>query len=441
MDDWKRRVVATARDCGFDLVAVTGAADFAGDRAAALQRIADGLMDGLPWYTESRVIRGTSPAELLPGAQSVISLGVSYWVEPPGRVGDADTPAGPAGRPAQADGLSEPAAHLPEPAAHQPEPAAHQPEPAAHQPEPGAHQPEPAAHPPGPAAGLTGRVARYAWARDYHRALKRRMRELVRRLESMADAPVAARWYVDDGPMLDRAAARRAGLGWFGKNGNILSPGWGSWTFLGQLITDLPLEPDAPLSKTCGACVRCIDACPTGAIVAPYVVDNARCISYLTIEHRGAIPRELRPLMGDWVFGCDLCQEVCPVNRQSRPSTQPVAPAPAVSGHLDLPELLSLSEAEFRAKFAGTSLRRAKWEGMLRNACVALGNRRDPAAVPVLRRTLLDAPPLARAHAAWALGRIATPAARESLNTAARTETDPAVQEEIRQALSEAAAG
>ena len=406
MDDWKRCVVATARDCGFDLVAVTGAAEFAGDRAAALQRIADGLMDGLPWYTESRVIRGTSPAELLPGAQSVISLGLSYWVEPPGRVVDADTPAGPDGRPAQDDGLSEPAAHQPE-----------------------------------PAAGLTGRVARYAWARDYHRALKRRMRELVRRLESLADAPVAARWHVDDGPMLDRAAARRAGLGWFGKNGNILSPGWGSWTFLGQLITDLPLEPDAPLSKTCGACVRCIDACPTGAIVAPYVVDNARCISYLTIEHRGAIPRELRPLMGDWVFGCDLCQEVCPVNRQSRPSTQPVAPAPAVSGHLDLPELLSLSEAEFRARFAGTSLRRAKWEGMLRNACVALGNRRDPAAVPVLRRTLQAAPPLARAHAAWALGRIATPAARESLSAAARTETDPAVQEEIRQALSEAAAG
>ena len=406
MNDGKRRVVATARDCGFDLVAVTGAAEFAGDRAAALQRIADGLMDGLPWYTESRVIRGTSPAELLPGAQSVISLGVSYWVETPGRVGDADTPAGPDGRPAQADGLSEPAANQ-----------------------------------PGQAAGLTGRVARYAWARDYHRALKRRMQELVRRLESMADGPVAARWYVDDGPMLDRAAARRAGLGWFGKNGNILSPGWGSWTFLGQLITDLPLEPDAPLAKTCGACVRCIDACPTGAIVAPYVVDNARCISYLTIEHRGPIPRELRPLMGDWVFGCDLCQEVCPVNRQARPSTQPVAAAPAVSGNLDLPELLSLSEAEFRAKFAGTSLRRAKWEGMLRNACVALGNRRNPAAVPVLRRTLLAAPPLARAHAAWALGRIATPAAREALSAAAHTETDPAVQEEIRQALSEAAAG
>ena len=428
MDDWKRLVVATARDCGFDLVAITGADEFADDRAAALQRIADGLMDGLPWYTESRVIRGTSPAELLPGAQSVISLGVSYWVETPGRGGgDADTPAGAAGQPEPADGPAEPAANQPEQTDSLSEPAANQPEQAAGQTE--------------PAAGLTGRVARYAWARDYHRALKRRMRELVRRLESMADKPVAARWYVDDGPMLDRAAARRAGLGWFGKNGNILSPGWGSWTFLGQLITDLPLEPDAPLAKTCGACVRCIDACPTGAIVAPYVVDNARCISYLTIENRGAIPRELRPLMGDWVFGCDLCQEICPVNRQSRPATQPIAPAASVSGRLDLPELLSLSEAEFRARFAGTALRRAKWDGMLRNACVALGNRRDPDAVPILRQTLNAAPPLARAHAAWALGRIATPAARESLSAAIRTETDPAVQEEIWQALSEAAAG
>ena len=392
MDDWKRLVVDTARDCGFDLVAVTGAAEFVDDRAAALQRIADGLMDGLPWYTESRVIRGTSPGELLPGAQSVICLGVSYWAEAPG----GEYAAGP---------------------------------------------PEQDANASEQAAGLTGRVARYAWVRDYHRALKRRMRELVRRLEAAADQPVAARWYVDDGPMLDRAAARRAGLGWFGKNGNILSPGWGSWTFLGQLITDLPLEPDAPLSKSCGACVRCIDVCPTGAIVAPYVVDNARCISYLTIENRGPIPRELRPLMGDWVFGCDLCQEVCPVNRQAKPAAQPVPPAPAAAANLDLPELLALSEAEFNARFAGTSLRRAKWDGMLRNACVALGNRRDPAAVPSLRRALRETPPLVRAHAAWALGRIASPTALESLAAASRTETDPAVLEEIRQALSEAAAG
>ena len=151
--------------------------------------------------------------------------------------------------------------------------------------------------------------------------MKRRMREFVRSVERELGAEIAARWYVDDGPMLDRAAANRAGIGWFGKNTNILNPAFGSWVFLGQVITDLELEPDAPLKKSCGSCVRCIEDCPTGAIVAPYVVDNARCISYLTIENRGAIPYELRPLMGDWVFGCDICQDVCPVNRKARPAS------------------------------------------------------------------------------------------------------------------------
>ena len=140
-------------------------------------------------------------------------------------------------------------------------------------------------------------------------------------LERELGAEIAARWYVDDGPMLDRAAANRAGIGWFGKNTNILTPQFGSWVFLGQVITDLELEPDAPLKKSCGSCVRCIEDCPTGAIVAPYVVDNARCISYLTIENRGAIPGELRPLIGDWVFGCDICQDVCPVNRKAQPAS------------------------------------------------------------------------------------------------------------------------
>ena len=145
-------------------------------------------------------------------------------------------------------------------------------------------------------------MARYAWVRDYHRVMKRRMRELVRSLERELSSEVAARWYVDDGPMLDRAAANRAGIGWFGKNSNILNPNFGSWVFLGQIITDLDLEPDARLKKSCGSCTRCIDDCPTGAIVAPYVVDNSRCISYLTIENRGAIPREMRPLVQDWMF-------------------------------------------------------------------------------------------------------------------------------------------
>ena len=234
MTDLKALVTAHARAAGFDLVGVTSAADFAADREVALARLREGRMDGLAWYSEARVWRGASPGELLPGAQSVICLGVSYLL------GDDD---------AAADGGDDDGG-----------------------------------------AAAVGRVARYARVRDYHRAMKRRMRDFVRGLEQALGDAVAARWYVDDGPMLDRAAANRAGLGWFGKNTNILTAGHGSWVLLGQVITDLPLTPDAPLKKSCGACVRCIDDCPTGAIVAPYVVDNARCISYLTIENRGGNP-------------------------------------------------------------------------------------------------------------------------------------------------------
>ena len=381
MIDLKAIVTAQARACGFDLAGVTSADDFDADRDAALERIREGRMDGLPWYTELRVTRGTSPSELLPGARSVICLGLSY-------LGD-DWPEGDV--------------------------------------------------PP-----QSGRVARYAWVRDYHRVMKRRMREFGRGLERELGAEIAARWYVDDGPMLDRAAANRAGIGWFGKNTNILTPQFGSWVFLGQVITDLELEPDAPLKKSCGSCVRCIEDCPTGAIVAPYVVDNARCISYLTIENRGPIPRELRPLMGDWVFGCDICQDVCPVNRKARPAGQPI-PFPAAMrsspstsselteqmAFLDLIELLEMLEDEFRGRFAGTPVMRAKRTGMRRNACVALGNLGDRAAVPALGRALRLGEPLVRGHAAWALGRIGGAEAGALLLEASSTETDLGVLEEI----------
>ena len=289
-----------------------------------------------------------------------------------------------------------------------------------------------------------GRVARYAWVRDYHRAMKRRMRNLVRALERELSSEVAARWYVDDGPMLDRAAANRAGIGWFGKNSNILNPQFGSWIFLGQIITDLELDPDAPLKKSCGGCTRCIDDCPTGAIVAPYVVDNSRCISYLTIENRGAIPREMRPLVQDWVFGCDICQDVCPVNRKARQPAQPI-PSAVKSEHLvpvgqmDLVELLRMSEDEFRQRFAGTSIMRAKRVGMQRNACVVLGNVADDSAVPDLSVALESSEPLVRGHAAWALGRIGGDQATATLTRAASSESNADVLEEIRLALKESA--
>jgi epoxyqueuosine reductase len=271
------------------------------------------------------------------------------------------------------------------------------------------------------------------------------MRNFVQSLESELDLAVAAKWYVDDGPMLDRAAANRAGIGWFGKNTNILTPSFGSWVFLGQVITDLELEPDAPLKKSCGSCVRCIADCPTGALVAPYVLDNARCISYQTIENRGAIPRDLRPLMQDWVFGCDICQDVCPVNRKAREAGQPIPPPDSAGGadssrssgraagmgFLDLAELLKMSEEDFRTRFAGTSIMRAKRVGMQRNACVVLGNSGDDSAVPALRRALVKGEPMVRGHAAWALGRIGGPDAAEALAQAASLEADPEVLEEI----------
>ena len=282
-----------------------------------------------------------------------------------------------------------------------------------------------------------GLIARYARGRDYHRVMKRRMRRMVLELQNRLGSQFCARWYVDDGPMLDRAAAARAGLGWFGKNGNILNPAYGSWILLGQVITDLPLVADAPLSKTCGQCARCIPACPTDAIVAPYVVDNRRCISYLTIEHKGDIPRELRAALGNWVFGCDICQEVCPVNRKARATNDPNFGRRDLSA-VDLVELLEMNEEEFRQRFAGTPIMRAKREGMQRNAGVALGNLGDADAVPALSQALQTAAPVVRSHAAWALGRIGGADALEILRAAADTEADGAVLAEIRQGLAEA---
>ena len=373
MQDLKTHISSYAIECGFDLVRITTVEVFTRDRDAALSRIKSGQMDGLPWFTESRVRRGSDPQELLLGARSIICLGLSY-LNP-----EDEEKAG----------------------------------------------------------SSAGKVARYARVKDYHRALKRRMKAFVRGLEEKLESPIAARWYVDDGPMLDRAAAARAGLGWFGKSTNILTPSHGSWVLLGQVITDLELEPDPPLKKTCGSCVRCIDDCPTGAIVAPFVVDNARCISYQTIENRGVIPMEMRPLIGDWVFGCDICQDVCPVNRKAESPVLPIQKTAAVgpSGQLDLVELLEVTEEEFRDRFQGTSIMRAKRVGMQKNACVALGNNRDESGVPALVATLKAADTLVRGHAAWALGQIATPDGISALQQATTSEDDPYVLEEIGAAL------
>ncbi len=371
-----------ALKAGFDLVRVTTAEDFLEDREVALRRIDEGLMEGLPWYNPSRVARGSSPGQLLPNARSIICLALNYF---PGNSSPGETGQAEDGQPRET-------------------------------------------------GEYMGKIARYAWGRDYHRVMKRKMRDLVADLSVLVELEVSARWYVDDGPMLDRAAAARAGLGWFGKNSNILTSELGSWVFLGQIITDLELEPDPPIKKSCGSCVRCIDACPTGAIVAPYVVDNSRCISYQTIENRGPVPIELRPYMLDWVFGCDICQEVCPVNRKEMPTREPAFGQRNLSV-ADLVEILEMTDDRFLEQFAGTPIMRAKRVGLQRNACVALGNLKAVQAVPALARAMAKGDPLVRSHAAWALGEIGGPVAANTLKEAAITETDDEVLSEIRAAV------
>ena len=257
-----------------------------------------------------------------------------------------------------------------------------------------------------------GRIARYARGGDYHRV----MRDLLRAFEAtLCELLPGARplWYADTGAILERGWAERAGLGWIGKHSGLLSSAIGSWFVLGEVLVDRVLDPDSPLAREhCGTCRRCIDACPTQAIVAPYQVDARRCISYLTIELRGPIPRELRALMGDWIFGCDICQDVCPWNRFAPPAREARLHARALAGWT-LARFLHLDEVTFFELFAGSPIRRTGRATFLRNVCVALGNRGAAGAVADLTHILThEREALVRGHAAWALGEIArrTPA-------------------------------
>jgi len=286
-----------------------------------------------------------------------------------------------------------------------------------------------------------GQFARYALGDDYHELMAERLRGLLAVAREVAGPHVAGRVYVDAGPLLERDLAVRAGLGWFGKNTMLLHRRLGSYFFLGALLLNVELPPDGPTSAHCGRCDRCLIACPTGAFVAPYVLDARRCISYLTIELKGPIPRELRPLIGNWVFGCDLCQEVCPWNRKAPATREPAfAPRPGLPAP-ELVELLALTPEEFRTRFRGSPVQRAKRRGLLRNVCVALGNSGDRTAIPHLARALHGDPePLVRGHAAWALGRLGGADARAALRRGAESESDPWVREEIAAALAETAA-
>src|SRR5579884_1349407 len=397
---------------GFDIVRITTAEQFAEAERVIKERIERGLMDGLPWFTKERADVSCHPDALLPQARSIIALGMVYLTEQP----DEGVGAGE-GQTCGEDPCARP---LPR-----------------------------------------GRISRYAWGDDYHDVIKPKLQQFAAWLREYARTEAGeeleTRLFVDTGRMVDRAVAERAGLGWYGKNTNILTKGWGSWIFLAEVVTNLPLTNsyDAPLKANCGQCELCLHACPTGALPAPYVLDNTRCISFLTIELRGSIPLELRPLMGNLIFGCDICQQVSPVNHlaerrlglragASKGSTHPVQfhshqefrPRPATGGSPELIPLLSLTEEQFRERFRRSPIRRTKRRGLLRNVCVALGNSGDPQAIPALIGALHDSEPLVRGHAAWALGRIGGLEAQKALEQALSEEEDEEVQQEIRCALS-----
>jgi epoxyqueuosine reductase len=250
------------------------------------------------------------------------------------------------------------------------------------------------------------RVASYAWGNDYHNVLPARMKELVHFIEEQVGGPVKNRYYTDTGPILERDLAQRAGIGWIGKNTCLINPKQGSYLLLSEILLDLPLEPDAPIvTDHCGTCTRCITACPTQCILPDRTIDARRCISYLTIELKDEVPTELRSLVGDWVFGCDICQMVCPWNRfavESDPAFGDADPARSLTDEL------ALTPQEFNQHFKHTPVKRAKRRGYLRNVAVALGNTGDMHALPVLNRAMEDPEPLVREHAKWAIEKIKT---------------------------------
>lgn len=293
---------------------------------------------------------------------------------------------------------------------------------------------------PSPAGGLTGRVAAYALGDDYHDLLPDKLKALVAFLEVQSGRPVPNRWYTDTGPILERDLAQRAGLGWIGKNTCLIHPQLGSYFLLAEILLGIGLEPDAPFTTDhCGSCTRCIDACPTACILPDRTIDARRCLSYLTIELKGPIPEDLRPRLGEWVFGCDICQQVCPWNVRFSVEVGHLQLAPRPD--LAFPSLideLALTAEEFNAKFRGSPIKRSKRRGYLRNTAISLGSQargaENPAAVSALRRSLLNDPEsLVRAHAAWALHQIGGQEARRALDEALQQETDPEVRSEISQ--------
>ena len=282
------------------------------------------------------------------------------------------------------------------------------------------------------------RVARYAHNDDYHDVLRERMQELAAFIHAETGAAVGTRPAVDSAPLLERPLAAAAGLGWIGKHSLLLHRERGSWVILSELLVDLEIQAPTPepYQARCGSCTACIDACPTGAIISPFVVDARRCISYLTIELKGPIPRELRPKIGDHLFGCDICQDVCPWNRGVEGHQDPAFSARPELANLTIQELISMTQEEFSRVFKGSPLKRSKRRGLLRNAAVVLGNLRAAEDLELLVTRLCEEPEeLVRGHIAWAIGRYGSQGAAAALRHAEAVESSPYVLEEIRVAL------
>jgi epoxyqueuosine reductase len=362
-----------ARELGFHLVGIAGAAPFSQAEERYSRWVAEGRHGDMGWFNQDRVRASTHPDELLTGAQSIISLGVSYYAEQP----ETELDQGP-----------------------------------------------------------RGRIARYSQGQDYHDVLKARADALAAYIREAGPPETRTRTFVDTAPLLDREAAVQSGLGFYGKNTNLLTGPLGSYLLIGTIITTARLQAESVQPRDCGQCRICLDACPTNAFTAPYELDARRCIAYLTIELREAIPLDLRKGIGDRIFGCDVCQDVCPWNKRLEPRAWPEL-QPKSQEHVQpaLRELLSLDDEGFRAMFRGTAVTRAKRRGLLRNVAVALGNSGDRESVPALTHALRDPEPLVRAHAAWALGQIGGADAEQALQESLKTEDVSSVRTEISDSL------
>lgn len=401
----RQRVKTLVHETGFDLVRVAPAVSLHNEREHYLRWIEQGRAADMRWITADWARRASDPGEALPGARSVICVGVAY------RAGERGTVA--------------------------------------------------ADH---------GLIARYAWGKDYHAVIGEMLERATDRLREEFGGSHC--WFVDAGAAMDKALAARAGLGWYGKNTNILTEEFGSYVLLGEIVTSLHIEPDAPIKRDCGSCRLCVVACPTGALGPDYSIDSRRCISYLTIEHRGPIPVEFRHLMGAWVFGCDICQDVCPPSNapylptgQDRsawreslrdivrsgqvrarvpeaarsPARKTVLDTTAGRQSVDLFQLLRLTHDEYLHLFRGTSVRRAKVWMLRRNAAIALGNVGEENAVAALEGAMrTDEHEIVRGHAAWALGRLGSRTGLpvcDRLRDALDSESAESVRREIEAAL------